>query len=301
MGKQVAVLVEVKARFDEQRNVELAQRLEKAGVHVVYGIVGLKTHTKLAVVVREEQDGLRTYAHIGTGNYNSSTATLYVDLGLFTCDPAITGDVIELFHYLTGRSMKSDYNKLLIAPVTMRSRFVQMIDREIEHARAGRTARIVAKMNALQDEKIILKLYEASSAGVKIDLIIRGFCSLLPGVPGMSENIRVVSILGRFLEHARVYRFHNDGADEFYLGSADWMSRNLDWRVEAITPVENKSIRATLAQILDINLNDQSTAWELGSNGTWTRRASDTETQGTQEKLMQFVAGARGVPSDIKP
>ncbi|MCS7034670.1 MAG: polyphosphate kinase 1, partial [Phycisphaerae bacterium] len=214
MGKQVAVLVEIKARFDEQRNVELAQKLEKAGVHVVYGLIGLKTHAKLAMVVRDEPDGLRTYVHIGTGNYNSKTALLYTDLGLFTCNPLITSDVIELFHYLTGRSLKRDYRKLLVAPVNMRDRFLLKIRREVEHARDGRPARIVAKMNQLQDARIIKALYEASQAGVQIDLIVRGFCSLRPGVPGMSQNIRVVSILGRFLEHSRVFWFHNDGNEE---------------------------------------------------------------------------------------
>ena len=271
-GKQVAVLVELRARFDEQRNVELARRLENAGVHVVYGIVGLKTHTKLAIVVRDEPDGLRTYCHIGTGNYNSRTAQLYVDVGLFTSDPLIASDVTELFHYLTGRSLKRDYAKLLVAPVTMRDSFLAMIERETQHARAGRPARIIAKMNALQDRAIIEKLYDASTAGVDVDLIVRGFCCLVPGVPGQSERIRVISTLGRFLEHSRVYSFANDGDEAMYLGSADWMSRNLDARVEAITPVEDPTIRATLRGILDTMLNDVGHVWELRADGSWKRR-----------------------------
>ena len=275
-GKQVAVLVELKARFDEQRNVELARRLENAGVHVVYGIVGLKTHTKLTIVVRDEADGLRTYCHIGTGNYNSRTAQLYVDVGLFTCDAAIASDVTELFHYLTGRSLKKDYAKLLVAPVTMRESFLAMIERETTHAKAGKPARIIAKMNALQDRAIIEKLYDASTAGVEIDLIVRGFCCLVPGVPGQSERIRVISTLGRFLEHSRIYYFANDGAEVIYIGSADWMSRNLDARVEAITPVEDPTIRATLRGLLDTMLADVGHVWELHADGTWKRRPVPT-------------------------
>ena len=273
-GKQVAVLVEIKARFDEQRNLELAQRLEKAGVHVVYGFVGLKTHTKLAMVVRDEPDGLRTYCHIGTGNYNSKTASLYTDLGLFTCNTAITDDVIDLFHFLTGRSLKRDYRKLLVAPVNMRDRFVSKIRREIEHAKAGRPAHIIAKMNALQDPKIITSLYEASHAGVRVDLIVRGFCTLRPKVPNLSENIRVFSILGRFLEHSRIFWFQNAGSDEYYLGSADWMYRNLDYRVEAVTPVEDSTLRDRLKDILETMLNDRGHAWELEPDGKWVQRST---------------------------
>ncbi len=273
-GKQVAVLVEIKARFDEQRNLELAARLEKAGVHVVYGLVGLKTHTKLAMVVREEPEGLRTYCHIGTGNYNSKTATLYTDLGLFTSNTGITDDVIDLFHFLTGRSLKRDYRKLLVAPVNMRDRFVSKIRREIEHAKAGRPARIIAKMNALQDPKIIMALYEASIAGVQIELIVRGFCCLRPKVPGLSENIHVYSILGRFLEHSRIFWFQNNGAEEYYIGSADWMYRNLDYRIEAVTPVEDPQLRERIKEILDTMLNDRGHAWELEPDGNWVRRST---------------------------
>lgn len=287
MGKQVAVLVEIKARFDEQRNVELAQKLEKAGVHVVYGLIGLKTHTKLSMVVRDEPDGLRTYVHIGTGNYNSKTALLYTDIGLFTCNSLITSDVIELFHYLTGRSLKRDYRKLLVAPVNMRDRFLLKIRREIEHAKEGKPSRIIAKMNQLQDGRVIKALYDASNAGVRVDLIVRGFCSLRPGVEGMSQNIRVVSILGRFLEHSRIFWFHNDGEEEIFIGSADWMYRNLDYRVEAITPIEDAGNRAALKEMLETMLADP-TAWTLQADGKW-RREQSTESStspATQEFLM---------------
>ena len=309
MGKQVAVLVEIKARFDEQRNLELAQRLEKAGVHVVYGLVGLKTHTKLTMVVRDEPEGLRTYCHVGTGNYNARTASLYTDLGLFTCNPAIGDDVIDLFHFLTGRSLKRDYRKLLVAPVNMRDRFLSKIRREIDHARNGRPGRIVAKMNALQDPKIIQSLYEASHAGVTIDLIVRGFCCLRPKVPGLSDNIRVFSILGRFLEHSRIFWFQNGsaptdgntswgGTDEFYIGSADWMYRNLDYRVEAITPVDDPALRERLREILDIMLADRGHAWELEPDGSWTRRSTpdNRPASDTHELLMaRFLRTAKKV------
>ena len=293
-GKQVAVLVELKARFDEQRNVELAQKLEKAGVHVVYGVVGFKTHTKIAMAVREERDGsdtlLRTYCHIGTGNYNSRTATLYTDLGLFTCDAAICGDVIELFHSLTGRSMQREYRRLLVAPTNMRRRFLEMIVAEADAAKAGRPARITAKMNSLQDDTIIRALYDASNAGVQIDLIVRGFCCLRPGVAGLSDNVRVVSILGRLLEHSRIFRFHNGGGDGkpiHYIGSADWMVRNLDYRVEAITPVADPHATAKLDAILDGALETGEHAWELRPDGRWTPRDAADATGGEfQEKLM---------------
>lgn len=276
-GKQVAVLVELKARFDEQRNVELAQRLEKAGVHVVYGVVGYKTHTKLAMAVRQEPDGLRTYVHIGTGNYNNRTAQLYTDVGLFTCDPDLCGDVIELFHTLTGRSIQRNYRKLLVAPTNMRDRFLAMIHAETEAARRGEPAAITAKMNQLQDATIIEALYDASRAGVQIDLIIRGFCCLRPGVPGLSDNIRVFSILGRFLEHSRIFRFHNGGQRLYFIGSADWMVRNLDYRVEAIAPIEDPVAQSRLDDILQGALEATEHAWELNSDGTWTARNTLTD------------------------
>jgi polyphosphate kinase len=269
-GKQVAVLVELKARFDEQRNVRIAQRLEKAGVHVVYGIVGFKTHTKLAMAVRQEGSQLKTYVHVGTGNYNPRTAALYTDVGLFTSDDALVGDVIELFHTLTGRSAERQYRKLLVAPTNMRDQFLELIDREIEAAKRGESSGVAAKMNQLQDRKIIEKLYEASGAGVPVDLVVRGFCCLRPGVPGLSETINVTCILGRFLEHSRIFRFHNGGEPLYFLGSADWMVRNLDFRVEAIAPVEDDKARERLAEILDGALAAKKNAWSLGPDGTWT-------------------------------
>ena len=272
-GKQVAVLVELKARFDEQRNVRLAQQLEKAGVHVVYGVVGYKTHTKLAMAVRQEADGLRTYCHVGTGNYNSKTAQLYTDVGLFTCDADLCGDVIELFHTLTGRGGRREYRKLLVAPTNMRDRFLSMIRAEADAARRGEASGITCKMNQLQDEAIIDALYDASAAGVPVDLIVRGFCCLRPGVEGMSENVRVVSILGRFLEHSRIFRFHNGGDRLHFIGSADWMVRNLDYRVEAIAPVEDAAAKSRLDNILDAALDTTEHAWELRPGGEWVPRS----------------------------
>jgi polyphosphate kinase len=297
-GKQVAVLVELKARFDEQRNLKLAQTLENAGVHVVYGLVGLKTHTKLAMVVRQEEDGLRIYCHVGTGNYNSKTAALYTDLSLFTCNPHLAEDVVDLFHYLTGRSLKRDYNKLLVAPVNMRERFMQKIRREADHARAGRPAHITAKMNALQDPKIIQELYAASQAGVAIDLIVRGFCCLRPRVPGLSDNIRVVSILGRFLEHSRIFHFLNGGDEEFFIGSADWMNRNLDWRVEAVVPIEEPGHRERLREILSVMLADCGHAWELDAQGNWPRR---TPPDGKPAGEAQSTLMSRALRMATKP
>jgi len=302
-GKQVVVLVELKARFDEERNVELARRLEKAGIHVVYGVVGLKTHTKTALVVRREGESLRTYAHIGTGNYNSKTANLYTDLGLFTCDPRLTGDLVQLFHFLTGRSIAPEYAHLLIAPTNMRSRFEQMIQREIDDCSAWRERgadpadplrpSIVAKMNSLEDQHICRKLYEASGVGVKIDLIVRGFCCLRPGVDGLSENIRVTSIIGRFLEHSRIYRFHNAGQPEYYIGSADWMYRNLNNRVECITPIYEHAHRQRLQDMLDIMLADQRQAWDMQPDGTYIQRSpkdiNSASSVGTHRTLMDQI------------
>lgn len=299
-GKQVVALVELKARFDEERNIRVAQTLEKAGVHVVYGIVGLKTHTKIAVVVRQESDGLRTYAHIGTGNYNPKTANLYTDLGLFTCHPKITSELIDLFHYLTGHSCKHDFAKLLVAPISMRGRFVELIEREMASAAAWRQRGsdpadpdrplIIAKMNSLEDKKICQKLYEASQAGVRIKLIVRGFCCLRPGVPGLSDNITVVSVIGRFLEHSRIWYFHNAGKPEYFIGSADWMYRNLNTRVECVAPIAEPALQGRLKQILDIMLADQRQAWDMGGDGVYLQRQPDPakpETLvGTQRALM---------------
>jgi polyphosphate kinase len=289
--KQVVCLVELKARFDEERNILLANKLEKAGVHVVYGIVGLKTHSKACLVVRQDSDGIRCYAHIGTGNYNASTARLYSDLGLLTCDAQITHDVVELFHYLTGRSLKRDYHKLMVAPVNMQSRFLELIEREIEHQKQGRPAHIIAKMNALEERKVCRALYRASQAGVRIDLIVRGFCSLRPGVSGLSENIRVISVIGRFLEHSRLFYFRNGAAreaeGEFFIGSGDWMYRNLLARVEATVPIENTVLRARCWHILQTILRDQRQAWDMQSDGTYVQRtSSDVGQIGCQQVFM---------------
>jgi len=276
-GKQVACLVELRARFDEDKNVRFARRLERAGVHVAYGVVGLKTHCKCSLVVRREgikgRDALRCYAHLGTGNYHPKTAQLYTDLGLLTTDPEITADVVSLFNVLTGRARPEHYNKLIVAPEQMRLRFLEMIDHEIELARSGRKGRIIAKMNALEDRQITDRLYEASAAGVEIDLIVRGFCCLRPQIPGLSENIRVRSIIGRFLEHSRIFYFGR-GADDpldgwFGIGSADWMYRNLSARVEAVCPVQDLDARRRLWRILEIMLEDRSQAWELAADGTY--------------------------------
>ncbi len=270
---QVAVLVELKARFDEENNIEWARALEEAGVHVVYGLVGLKTHCKVALVVRKERDGaLRRYVHLGTGNYNPITARIYTDLSLFTARPDIAADVSELFNHLTGYSRQRRYRKLLVAPVNMRERILGMIDREADCARRGKPARLILKTNTLSDEPIIRALYAAAQAGVKIDLIVRGVCCLRPGVPGVSENIRVVSIIGRFLEHSRIYYFHNGGKYEIYCGSADLMRRNLDRRVEVLFPLEDPAMKKhVLRDILEIYLRDTAQAHELQSDGSYLR------------------------------
>ncbi|HSN71025.1 MAG TPA: polyphosphate kinase 1 [Steroidobacteraceae bacterium] len=266
-GKQVACVIELKARFDEARNLHWAQELEKVGAHVTYGVLGLKTHTKIALVVRKEGPELRCYAHIGTGNYHVKTAKLYTDVGLMTCDRSLTADVVNLFHYLTGVSKSPRFDRLLVAPTNMRARFLEMIQREIDHRRAGRPARIIAKMNQLEDIEISRALCAASQAGVEIDLIVRGFCCLVPGVPGWTDNLRVRSIIGRFLEHSRIFYFANGEADpldgEYYIGSADWMFRNLSRRIEAVTPVVDRSARERLWEILDVCLRDQRQAWQM--------------------------------------
>jgi len=294
LGKQVICLVELKARFDEEKNILVAQSLEDAGVHVVYGVVGLKTHCKLALVVRQEGEETRSYCHIGTGNYHSLTSRLYTDFGLFTCNREIADDVIHLFHYLTGKSLKRDYKKLLVAPVALRDRFLELIERESLHARSGRPARIIAKMNALDDREIIQKLYQASTAGVQIDLIVRGFCCLRPGVPGLSEHIRVRSIIGRFLEHSRVFYFQNgkemEADGDLFIGSADWMHRNLSSRVEAAVPIEGKNDRERIIDFLDVLMSDQRQGWDLMPNGTYVR-GSITALEygkGTHAQLMHF-------------
>ena len=310
-GKQVVVLVELKARFDEERNIQIANELEKAGVHVVYGLVGLKTHTKTTLVVRRDADGIRCYAHVGTGNYHAQTARLYTDLGVLTADPALTQDLVELFHYLTGRSLKRDYQKLLVAPVNMHARFLEMIEREAEHARAGRPARIVAKMNSLEERRICQALYKASQAGLRIDLVVRGLCTLRPGVPGLSENIHVMSVIGRFLEHSRVFYFRNGARDEqdgeFYIGSADWMYRNLMARVEAVAPVTAAPHRERLWDILQIMLNDRRQAWDMHPDGTYVQRTPpDPSATGTHQALMSLARrsaapGGETGPRTVQP
>jgi polyphosphate kinase len=249
-GKQVAVLVELKARFDEQNNIFWARELEKVGVHVVYGLIGLKTHAKMTLVVRRETEGVKRYVHLSTGNYNATTAKIYTDLGLFTCDDAICTDVSDIFNYLTGYSKQTEFKKLIVAPVNMRERFLSLIYREIENVENGGKGRIILKLNALVDPVFISALYEASCAGVNITLNIRGICCLVPGVEGLSENITVTSIVGRFLEHSRVLYFHNNGNEEIYLGSADLMPRNLDRRVEITFPIEDEKLKSELKKTL---------------------------------------------------
>jgi polyphosphate kinase len=299
-GKQVACLVEVTARFDERSNLQLAQALEKAGVHVVYGILGLKTHCKTALVVRQDDDRLRCYVHLGTGNYHVKTARLYTDVGLFTCDPDLTADVVDLFHYLTGRSLRKDYRKLLVAPVNMRQRFLAMIEQEIEHARAGRPARIIAKMNQLEDRPVLEALVKASQAGVEIDLVVRGFCLLPPGVPALTEHIRITSVIGRLLEHSRIFYFQNGQEDPlaglFYIGSGDWMERNLSDRVEATAPIEARPLRERLWEILQTLLHDQRSSWDLRPDGSYVQRvppagdgALGPAVLGTHQALMELT------------
>ncbi|MEO1068312.1 MAG: polyphosphate kinase 1 [Cyanobacteria bacterium J06638_6] len=286
--KQVVALVELKARFDEANNIEWAKKLEDAGVHVVYGIVGLKTHTKTTLVVREEGDEIRRYVHIGTGNYNPKTSKLYTDLGLLSCRDDLGADLTDLFNSLTGYSRQKAYRKLLVAPLTLRDRMETLIRREIDQVKGGGEGKIVAKMNSLVDARIIRLLYEASQAGVEIDLIVRGICCLRPGVPGVSENIRVISVIGRFLEHSRIFCFYNGGQPEYYIGSADWMRRNLDRRVEAIVPIEDPGLIQELQNILDTLLADNRQAWEMDAEGTFTQRRPEEgeEVRGTHETLM---------------
>ena len=287
--KQIAVTVEIKARFDEAANIEWAEQLEEVGAHVAYGVVGLKTHAKIALVVRQEKDGLRCYSHIATGNYNPVTAKLYTDLGLLTSRPDLGEDVAQLFNLLTGYVHQPRFKKLLVAPVNMRQRFLELIAREVEHQETGRGGRIVAKMNSLEDTQIIEALYAASSAGVAIDLIVRGICRIRPGLPGQSETIRVISTVGRFLEHARIFCFGNGGRPEYFFGSADWMSRNLDYRVEAIAPIEDPRAKEELQAILDLQLADNCKAWDMGPDGTYVQRrpAEGEEPRNSQEQLMQ--------------
>jgi len=285
-GKQVAVLIELQARFDEESNIAWARRFEDAGVHVSYGVGGLKTHTKVILVVRREGEAMRRYVHVGTGNYNPRTARLYTDFGLLTCDPELGADLSDLFNVLTGFAAPTVYRRLIVAPGGMRDRLAEMIRREAEHARAGRPARILAKMNALVDPDIIHALYLASQAGVQVDLIVRGICCLRPGLPGISDRIRVVSVIGRFLEHSRAWYFRNDGREEAYIGSADWMPRNLDRRIEAAAPVLQPQHRLELLAVLELMWGDNRQAWDLQPDGTYLQRDPGTEPERASHRML---------------
>jgi polyphosphate kinase len=288
-GKQVMALVELKARFDEDNNIQWAKQLEQAGVHVVYGVIGLKTHTKIALIIRKEKNRLRTYFHIGTGNYNSKTSKTYTDFGLLSCQPELGQDLIELFNYLTGFAKQQSYRKLLVAPVTLRSGIEKLIKREINYAKNGLPAKIIAKMNSLVDPEIIKLLYIASQEGVKIELIIRGMCCLYPQKKGLSENIKVTSIIGRFLEHSRIFWFNNDGDAEVFIGSADWMRRNLDRRVEAVTPIEDNKIKKEIKHLLDSYLEPNQDSWNMQSDGSYTKnQILNDKKKYIQEKIIQL-------------
>jgi polyphosphate kinase len=288
-GKQVTALIELKARFDEENNIEWAKRLEEAGVHVVYGVIGLKTHAKLTLVIRREGAALRRYVHIATGNYNPTTSCTYTDLGLFTTDEEIGADATDLFNFLTGYSRQNEYRQLMVAPVNLRERMLELIRRETAHARAGRPARIIVKINRLADTEIIRALYEASQAGVEIDLIVRSICMLRPGVPGLSETIKVRSIVGRFLEHSRIYYFANGGAEEVYIGSADWMPRNFNRRVEVVAPIYDAQLKRYLKDVvLATYLRDNVRARSLQADGTY-RRLQPAPGEARHDSQCAFV------------
>ena len=288
-GKQVTVLVELKARFDEENNIVWAKMLEKAGCHVIYGLVGLKTHCKITLVVRREEDGIKRYVHLATGNYNDSTAKQYTDVGLFTCAPAFGEDATAVFNMLSGYSEPLGWNKLSLAPLWLKDRILYLIKREEEHALAGEPARIVAKMNSICHKEVIAALYKASCAGVKIDLIVRGICCLRAGVPGLSENITVRSIVGNFLEHSRIFYFENGGNPEFYASSADWMPRNLERRVEILFPVESEVLRKKLWHILDLELKDTEKAHIMNSDGIYVK--PDVKGDDTEKINSQLIFG----------
>jgi polyphosphate kinase len=289
----VAVLVELKARFDERNNILWAKRLESHGIHVVYGFADLKTHAKLCLVVRKEPDGIQRYVHTATGNYNPHTAKVYTDVGYFTADPDIVADVSDMFNYLTGYSNQKEFRSLLVAPVQLRTRLTELIMREAEHARAGRPARMIVKVNEITDDQMIRVLYRASQAGVSMDLLVRGICSLRPGIPGVSENIRVRSIVGRFLEHSRIFWFENGGQDEMYIGSADLMERNLDRRVETLTPVRDPEILQHARDVvLHAYLRDTDRAMVLDSTGKYQRPEAAAGTFNAQQFLLQHYTEA---------
>ena len=288
-GKQVTVLMEVKARFDEANNILMARRLEKAGAHVIYGLVGLKTHSKCTLVVRREKDGIRRYVHIATGNYNASTAKLYTDIGLLSCNDKLGVDASAFFNLLSGYSDPPIWDSFIVAPINLRERCLQLIDREIEFARNGEAAHMIAKMNSLLDKEIIDKLYEASQAGVKIELIVRGICVLIPGIPGISDNITVRSIVGRFLEHSRIFWFRNGGREEIYIGSADWMPRNLNDRVELMIPISDDSLKQRIKEMILLQLADNQKACLMQSNGTWVKNIAMEDRVCAQEIFQQIA------------
>jgi polyphosphate kinase len=297
----VAVLIELQARFDEANNITWARTLESFGVHVAYGLAGLKMHAKTTLIVRREAEGIRRYVHIGSGNYNSKTGRLYTDIGLFSSSPSLGADLSDLFNALTGFSRQTLYRKLVVAPSNMRKRFLEMVEREAVHAREGKEGRIIAKMNSLADAEVIEALYAASQAGVEIDLIVRGICCLRPGVPGVSDRIRVISIVGRFLEHSRIFYFRSDGEEEFYFGSADWMPRNLDRRVELIAPLEEKSMHTRLRALFELCLADNRQAWELSAEGKYTRRQPGDQPEIATHKLLLKNSWGVGVLGDKVP
>jgi polyphosphate kinase len=285
-GKQVAVVLELKARFDEEANIKWASRMERAGIHVTYGVVGLKTHTKVTLVVRNDFDGLRRYAHVATGNYHAGTARLYTDVGLFTCDDAIGRDLTELFNYLTtGYRPRRKYAKLLVAPKMLKQALLDKIDREIALQANGERGHIQWKLNALEDVDIVRALYRASQRGVTIDLIVRDTCRLRPGLAGVSSTIKVISVVGRFLEHERILYFHNGGRAEYYIGSADAMQRNLEKRVEVLVPIEDARLQSELRLILDTQLGDQRGAWDMQPDGSYIRRTSPTAKHSQQQLI----------------
>lgn len=288
-GKQVAVLIELKARFDEAANIGWARRLEQAGIHVTYGVIGLKTHSKVILVVRKDYNKLRRYAHIGTGNYHSGTARLYGDLGMLTCDEDIAQDLTELFNYLTGYSPPPTYRKILAAPYTLKKSLLKKIERETQLQQEGKRGHIQFKMNALEDVDITRALYKAAHAGVKIDLIVRDTCRMRAGLPGVSDNVRIISVVGRFLEHARIYYFRNGGKEEYYIGSADLMTRNLESRVEVVAPVDDDKLRQELRLILDVQLSTKKHVWEMQPDGTYVQKADPSETESALDSQETFI------------
>jgi len=296
-GKEVSVLVELQARFDEEANIIWARALEEVGAHVVYGLVGYKTHCKICLVVRQETDGIRRYCHLSTGNYNARTAEIYSDLGIFTCRETFGEDLTELFNLLTGYTRPQKFHHLALAPIGLRNHFIALINKETENARAGKEARIIAKVNSLVDEAVIEQIYLASKAGVKIDLIVRGMCTLRPGIPAMSENIRVLSIIDRYLEHARAFYFHNGGDPTFWLASADWMPRNFERRIEIAFPVVEPALQLRLKEILELQLADNVKGWWMQADGSYIRGPNEKRTIRFQERHYEKLQAEVGSSS----